>query len=84
MLHKLSEQHLVSCDTEWNGGCNGGDQGPATDYIITNGGIKLSDYPYTGRDDSCAASGKPKLTGLITDWYDTTATYDGFIAALLD
>jgi len=30
------------------------------------------------------ASSKTKLTGILTDWYDTTPTYDGFVATLLD
>ena len=87
VLYKFSEQHLVSCDQN-NWGCDGGDQGPATDFIIANGGIEEDDYPYTsgqsGLNGSCASSGKTKITGLVTDWYDTTATYDGFVAALLD
>ena len=83
ILYKFSEQHLVSCDTS-NWGCDGGDQGPATDFLIDNGCIKLSDYPYTNSDSSCVASSKTKITGIVTDWHDTTPTYQGFVDTLLD
>lgn len=43
----LSEQQLVTCDTEWNQGCNGGWPSLSMLYIEDNGGIVPEDiYPY--------------------------------------
>jgi len=56
-LISLSEQQLVSCDTVFNAGCNGGLQEAAFRYIIKIGGIQSeADYPYTsgnGRVPAC-------------------------------
>jgi hypothetical protein len=46
----LSEQWLVSCNTD-GGGCNGG--WFANDYMINPGAVLESCYPYTGTDSSC-------------------------------
>jgi len=49
----LSPQQLVDCD-KVDQGCNGGFMDQAFDYIKSAGGIEaLSDYAYTGSDDSC-------------------------------
>jgi len=46
----LSEQEVVSCDTE-DGGCNGGDLPSAFDYIESAGGLATeANYPYKSRD----------------------------------
>ncbi|CAM9380518.1 unnamed protein product [Choristocarpus tenellus] len=46
-LISLSEQQLVTCDTEWNQGCNGGWPSLAMDYVKDNGGIiPETIYPY--------------------------------------
>jgi len=44
----LAPQQVVDCDTN-NGGCNGGNEGPALSYVQTTaGGIcQEADYPYT-------------------------------------
>ena len=46
-LISLSEQQLVTCDTEWNQGCNGGWPSLSMIYINENGGVVPEDiYPY--------------------------------------
>lgn len=58
-LYKLSEQHIVSCDTR-NLGCNGGLQWWASEFLKDNGVILSSDYPYvnanTGSTEACNAN----------------------------
>jgi len=46
----LSEQFLVSCDTN-NSGCDGG--WFAHNYHITQGAVRESCFPYTAADDPC-------------------------------
>lgn len=47
-LHKLSEQHLVDCDTV-NLGCSGGWPTDAYNFWRNNGVIQRDQYPYTNR-----------------------------------
>ena len=52
-LVSLSEQNLVDCATDGNGGCDGGYPDSAFEYIKENDGIDTEDsYPYGGRIDS--------------------------------
>jgi C1A family cysteine protease len=57
-LTQYSEQQVVDCDTDarqqdGNMGCNGGEMNIALEYIKNHPIMKMSDYPYTGRDDDC-------------------------------
>lgn len=67
-LLRLSEQELVSCDVGGQDkGCNGGGFDTAFDWTIKNGGIALeSDYPYTGKDDSCDSAAAKKHAAVFS------------------
>ena len=62
----FSEQQLVDCAPNpqhcgGTGGCEGSTQELGFDYF-SNGGINLSkDYPYKGRDGTCASASKKKV-----------------------
>ena len=46
-LLRLSEQEVLSCETTYSYGCNGGYQYYALQWVINNGGIDSeADYPY--------------------------------------
>ncbi len=58
----LSEQYLISCDTD-DGGCDGGDFETAMSYLVDTPGedgevgtVTESDYPYIESDDSCSVT----------------------------
>ncbi|CAA0252598.1 unnamed protein product [Arabidopsis thaliana] len=58
-LLTLSEQQLIDCDIEKNGGCNGGEFEEAFKYIIKNGGVSLeTEYPYQVKKESCRANAR--------------------------
>ncbi|XP_028799543.1 zingipain-2-like [Neltuma alba] len=51
-LPSLSEQQLISCDTN-NHGCQGGWHFKALDYVMNKGIDTERDYPYTASDSAC-------------------------------
>lgn len=53
VVHSLSEQELVDCDTEHDKGCVGGHSSYALTYIRTSGLNPTSAYPYYGQDRKC-------------------------------
>ena len=59
-LYKLSEQHIVDCDSS-NYGCDGGWQDYAVKFLAKNGAILASDYKYTsgtsGLEGTCKEKG---------------------------
>jgi C1A family cysteine protease len=58
-LLNLSEQQLVDCSKEnENAGCNGGLMDDAFTHLKTHASVLQSDYPYTGRDGTCAEASK--------------------------
>jgi len=79
-LVSLSEQQLVSCDTTYNAGCNGGLQEAAFRYIIRTGGIQSeSDYPYTsgnGRVPACDVNPK-KFVANMSAWAQVSSGPSG-------
>jgi len=75
----LSEQQLVSCDTN-DYGCNGGDLPSAFSYVMSAGGIASeTTYPYTsgnnGVDGTCKGFSVADNTKPTTYNYATTACY---------
>ncbi|KAF6158433.1 hypothetical protein GIB67_022030 [Kingdonia uniflora] len=74
-LISLSEQQLVDCDVKsTNKGCSGGLMDDAFNWIKKNGGLTTgSNYPYTGKDDSCNKSRCKKNLTSITGYKDVTA-----------
>eukprot|EP00322_Chrysochromulina_rotalis_P027783 CAMPEP_0115832282 /NCGR_PEP_ID=MMETSP0287-20121206/2576_1 /TAXON_ID=412157 /ORGANISM="Chrysochromulina rotalis, Strain UIO044" /LENGTH=338 /DNA_ID=CAMNT_0003285659 /DNA_START=117 /DNA_END=1133 /DNA_ORIENTATION=- len=69
-LTSLSEQQLVSCDTQ-DSGCNGGLQETAFNYVIRYGLTTESNYPYTsgsGRVATCDSTKVSDMAARISDW----------------
>lgn len=69
----LSEQYLLSCNTN-NWGCEHGGW-EAHDYFLNTegscggiGGVLNDDYPYTESDSSCDGSAENKHAYVIEDW----------------
>lgn len=52
-LVSLSEQNLLDCVHPFTDGCNGGQMDDAFEYVISNGIMGESDYPYKAKDGSC-------------------------------
>ena len=61
-----STQQLVDCSSEiaGNTGCAGGNPLNALHYLINRGAMKLADYAYTGRTDSCKYTAAKKIWGV--------------------
>ena len=63
----LSTQQVLDCDhTSW--GCHGGLYTNAFEYAIENSIMSETDYPYTGKSESCKfdkAKGKVQVTNFI-------------------
>lgn len=61
-----SEQELVSCD-KVDSGCGGGLMDNAFQYVMKNGLVTETEYPYTGTDAACDTSAisppKVKISG---------------------
>jgi len=62
----LAPQQLVDCDDE-DGGCNGGNQDTAYDYLEGSGLEKESDYPYRALDGTCEYK-KSNVYATIKSW----------------
>jgi len=76
-LVSLSEQQLVDCSSaQGNQGCNGGWMDSAFQYVIKNKGITgETDYVYTAKQGTCAASGKT-IRATISSFKDVTVNSD--------
>lgn len=70
-LGNYAEQLLVDCDTR-SGGCNGGNQSTAYNYLKTHYEVNESDYKYTARNGSCKYNSMPH-TKVQTTGYKTVA-----------
>ena len=69
VVKTFSEQLLVDCDT-LDSGCNGGLMELSFEWLKDNGGFMYeSDYPYTGRDQTCKQDSSKfvdmKVTGYV-------------------
>ena len=63
-IANLSAQQLVDCaDKKYgNSGCDGGYIQNALHYTVDAGIVTETEYPYTGRVQSCKRTGTPKVT----------------------
>ena len=67
-LTSLSEQQLVSCNTQ-NHGCSGGWPAVAMQYIINNKGITTeSNYPYTAKNGVCNKAAAAQVAATISSY----------------
>lgn len=85
-LYKLSEQHIVSCDSS-NWACDGGLQWYASRFLAQQGTILDSDYPYTSYYNTvptCIQSDKNRVFYLESpNGYSIVgSSFDAFKAAL--
>jgi len=71
----LGPQQIVDCDDS-DAGCDGGNPGPAYEYVISAGGQETeADYPYTATDGTCAFK-KADVYVSINDWKYATSEED--------
>eukprot|EP01117_Protostelium_nocturnum_P004966 TRINITY_DN179_c0_g1_i1.p1 TRINITY_DN179_c0_g1~~TRINITY_DN179_c0_g1_i1.p1 ORF type:complete len:375 (-),score=129.17 TRINITY_DN179_c0_g1_i1:122-1195(-) len=71
---KLAPQQIVDCDDS-DSGCNGGNTGPAFDYVISAGGLEgEASYPYKALDGNCAFEAN-KTIAKIKSWQYATEWY---------
>lgn len=91
-LTSLSEQQLVSCDSKYDFGCDGGWQEAAFEYIREKGGIVSYDtLPYKGVDEdnvekspSCPSSvSKKNYVATISHWSHMSQSPDDELSMML-
>ena len=85
-LYRLSEQHIVDCDTS-NYGCDGGWQDYAVKFLAKNGAILASDYKYTsgtsGLEGTCKEKGLSRpFRSAEPSYYYVKSNKDSFKDAL--
>lgn len=77
-LVSLSEQQLVSCDTEKDMGCGGGLMDFAFEYVLKNGGIDTEeDYGYWSWDLPCQRRREHDRPAVVIDGYEDVPVNDG-------
>lgn len=67
MYLTFSEQMLIDCVSK-NSGCNGGYIEYALEWIMNNGIMKASDYPYTGMKGTCKSSSARYIDMKVTGY----------------
>lgn len=74
-LYSLSDQQLLDCSSSVNSGCNGGQIHGTLNWVAkSSGGLcRESDYPYKGRQGSCAASSCTRV--VTTTGYTSVTSY---------
>jgi len=84
-LQNFSEQQLVDCDTNGNdSGCSGGLPEDAMDYIISAGGVMLTeDYPYVATDGNTCNFDITKIHASLTSRHFAGTTDEGKLATIL-
>lgn len=76
-LVSLSEQQLVSCDTEQDMGCGGGLMDFAFDYVVKNGGIDTEkDYGYWAWGIPCQTRREHDRTAVTIDGHEDVPEND--------
>ncbi|KAF5810867.1 putative actinidain [Helianthus annuus] len=84
-LISLSEQELVSCDTN-DYGCDGGNMDTAYRWIIKNGGLNSEEaYPYTssnGRDGKCDKEKSQISVVSISSYVEVESNEDAVLCAV--
>ena len=79
---KLSEQQLVSCDPNC-GGCYGGLEWLAFEYVMQNPLSSETDYPYTAKNDACTYD-RTKGKVNVTDYFHLPPNSADQLRAALD
>ena len=75
----LSVQELVDCDTRYDQGCAGGNPLLAFYFLHRFGATSASNYPYTGKMDTCKYRKVDEPVATVKSWGILTADHENNI-----